>query len=86
MEEWFDLGLSSRLLPQMRTLEIRRTAIPPPVFFTTLRELTINVENMDNPPLRVEDVVDILAHSPRSQARFVAYMGLPARFAGSRRR
>ncbi|KAI1794334.1 hypothetical protein LXA43DRAFT_135875 [Ganoderma leucocontextum] len=65
-ESWFDLGLSDELHPRLRRLETHRVVIPPPpISFSALRELVIDLESLRNPPLRPQDVVDVLAHSPR---------------------
>ncbi|KAI1794348.1 hypothetical protein LXA43DRAFT_136260 [Ganoderma leucocontextum] len=66
-ERWFDLGLSGDLHPRLRKLHICRIMIPPgpPAFFATLRDLVINLEYLEKPPLYPQDVVNILAHSPR---------------------
>ena len=66
---WLDLGLSGDQHPRLRKLHVHRIVISSrPAFLSTLRDLTIDLKGLKNPPLSPQDVVNVLAHSPALEA------------------
>ena len=66
---WVDLGLSEKLHPRIRRLEIHLIVIPShPAFFSSLRQMIINFEDVDihteHHPLLPQDIINALAHAP----------------------
>ncbi|KAM5543439.1 hypothetical protein V8D89_002690 [Ganoderma adspersum] len=66
---WFDLGLSEKLHPRIRRLEVHRIVIPShPTFFSSLRQMIINLKDIDihdeDHSLFPQDIINALAHAP----------------------
>ncbi|PIL23097.1 hypothetical protein GSI_14405 [Ganoderma sinense ZZ0214-1] len=82
-EAWFDLGLSDKLHPHIRRLMVHRIVIPSPSTFSALRELIVNLDDINmyhHHPLSPEDIVNVLAHAHCLERLYVGGCDSPLHF------